>query len=400
MNSLNSLLAFAWVVAIGTNGLNYYSGEAPYQAAVILVGAAYISIVFQRELLRLVSFKVYLLVLLMLALPILLMLLSERSFDRGAYMTVICVGLVFVVTSVLALRSDLDGALTMAAFVIVAVGAALNLYELFFQNNVWSIATGRSAGFYINPNTSSEALLAYGLIFLTARMGKLRIVDLILMALVVVGVFVTFSRGGIVAGLVLITGTVLMRVQRGAVPRLLVGAMAISLLAFAFSSYVVDNLDLSTDAKMRIDSLVNNDFGAGDYEKDRGLLASEALEVFEKYPLFGAGVQASDEMPIGPHNMFLAMMVNYGVGGLVLYLAVIIRLILIARREDRSLSSRVLAFVAWLVILGFGSHNLLDNSATIPFMGLALARAFQIEFLRKESQFETLISQETIPCGY
>ena len=98
--------------------------------------------------------------------------------------------------------------------------------------------------------------------------------------------------------------------------------------------------------------------------------------------------------------MFLAMMVDYGIGGLVLYLAVIIRLILIARRADRSLSGTVLAFVAWLVIFSFASHNLLDNSATIPFMGFALARAFQIEFLRKERQFETLISQETIPCGF
>jgi O-Antigen ligase len=397
---MSSLLAFAWLVAIGTNGLNYYSAEAPYQAAVILAGVASISIVFQRELLRLVSFKPYLLVLLMLTLPILLMLLSERSFERGAYITVICVGLVFVVASALALRSDLDGALTTGAFVVVAVGVALNLYELFFQNNVWSIATGRSAGFYINPNTSSEALLAYGLIFLTARVGKLRIVDLILMALVIAGVFATFSRGGIVACLVLITAAVLMRVQRGAVPRLVVGAVAISLFAYAFSSYVVTNLDLSPDAKMRFDSLVNHDFGADDYETHRGNLAFEALELIEKYPLFGAGDRAIVEMPIGSHNMFLAMAVHYGIGGFVLYLAVIIRLILIARRADRSLSATVLAFVAWLVILGFSSHNMLDNSATIPFMGVALARAFQIEFLRKERQFETLISQETVPCGY
>jgi hypothetical protein len=396
---MNKFFAFAWLFAIGTNGVNYYSQEAPYQAALILAGTAYFVIVFQRELLGLVSCKDYLLVLLMLVLPLLLMLLSDRSFERGLYTSLSCVLLVFVVASVLAVRADLDQALPIAAFVIVAVGATLNLYELLVANNVWSTAPGRSAGFYINPNSSSEALLGYGLIFLTARMGKLRVVDLILIALVVVGVFATFSRGGIVAGLVLLTATALMRVQRESVPRLIVGAVAISLLAFAFSSYVVRNLDLSTDATIRFDSLVNG-FGVGDYERDRGALASEALEVIEKYPVFGAGVQASGEMPIGPHNMFLAMMLDYGVGGLVLYLVVIIRLILIARRADRSLSGTVLAFVAWLVILGFGSHNMLDNSATIPFMGVALARAFQIEFLRKERQVETLISQETIPCGY
>jgi O-Antigen ligase len=396
---MNSLFTFAWLVAIGTNGVNYYSQEAPFQAALILAGAAYFLFVFQRELLRLVSFNDYLLVLLMLVLPLLLMMLSDRSFERGVYTSLTCVLLVFVVASVLAVRAELDQALAIAAFVIVAVGATLNLYELLVANNVWSIAPGRSAGFYVNPNVSGEALLGYGLIFLTARMGKLRIVDLILIALVVVGVFATFSRGGIVAGLVLITATALMRVQRESVPRLIVGAVAISLLAFAFSSYVVRNLDLSTDATKRFESLLDVG-GIGDYQRDRGGAASSALDLIAEYPVFGAGVQASGEMPIGPHNMFLAMMLDYGAGGLVLYLAVIIRLILIARRADRTLSGTVLAFVAWLAILGFGSHNMLDNSATIPFMGFALARAFQIEFLRKERQVEQLISEETIPCGY
>jgi hypothetical protein len=397
---MNSLLAFAWLVAIGTNGVNYYSQEAPYQAAVILAGAAYFVIVFQRELLRLVFFKDYLLVLLMFVVPILLMLLSERSFGRGAYTTEICFGLIFVVASVLALRSDLDWALTMAAFVIVTVGAALNLYELFLQNNVWSTTPGRSAGFYVNPNVSGEALLGYGLIFLTARMGKLRIVDLILIALVVVGVFSTFSRAGIIASLVLITAAALMRVQREAVPRLVVGAVALSLLAFAFSSYVISNLDLSKDATQRIESLLEEG-GVGDYERDRGAAMSESLELIREYPVFGAGFRAIyDEMSEGPHNMFVAMMVNYGIGGLIIYLVVIIRLVVTARCAGRDLSGTVWVYVGWLVIFSFASHNLLDDAATIPFMGFALARAFQIEFLRKERQFETLISQETIPCGY
>jgi O-Antigen ligase len=396
---MNSLFAFVWLVAIGTNGVNYYSQEAPLQAALILMGAAYFLFVFQRELLRLGSFNDYLLVLLMLILPLLLMLLSDRPFERGVYTSLICVLLVFVVTSVVALRADLEQALTIAAFVIVAVGATLNLYELLVANNVWSTAPGRSAGFYINPNSSSEALLGYGLIFLTARIGKLKIVDLILSALVVVGVCATFSRAGILASLVLLPAAALMRVQRASVPGLVVGAVAMSLLAFAFFSYVVSHLDLSKDATKRIESLFEEG-GVGDYERDRGGAASAALDVIAEYPVFGAGVRSAGELPEGPHNMFLAMMVDYGIGGLIVYLVVIIRLILIARHADRSLSATVLAFVAWLVIFSLSSHNMLEYSPTIPFMGFALARAFEIEFLRKESQFETLIPQETIPYGY
>jgi O-Antigen ligase len=396
---MNSLFAFGWLVAIGTNGVNYYSQEAPFQAALILAGATYFLFVFQQELQRLVSFNDYLLVLLMLVLPLLLMLLSDRPFERGVYTSLICVLLVFLVTSVLALRADLDPALATAAFVIVAVGATLNLYELLVANNVWSNAPGRSAGFYINPNSSSEALLGYGLIFLTARIGKLRIVDLILSALVVVGVVATFSRAGILASLVLLPAAALMRVHCESVPRLVAGAVVTSLLAFAFISYVVQSLDLSPDATKRIESLIEAG-GVGDYQSDRGGAASAALDLIAEHPVFGAGVRSAGEMSEGPHNMFLAMMVDYGIGGLTVYLVVIIRLILMARRADRSLSATVLAFIAWLVIFSFSSHNMLDYAATIPFMGFAVARAFQIEFLRKESQFETLIPRETIPYAY
>jgi O-antigen ligase len=375
---LNSLLAFAWLVFIGTNVGNYYSGEAPYQGAVILAGAVYFLFVFRRELQHLVFCKDYLLVFSMFVLPLLLMLLSDRSFDRGAYTSQVAVSLVFVVASVLALQADLDRTLTIAAFVIVAVGVALNLYELLVANNVFSNAPGRSAGLYGNPNFSSEVLLGYGLICLTARMGKLRIIDLILMALVVVGVFATFSRGGMLAGLVLLPAAALMRVQRESVPRLVFGAVAISLLAFAFFSYVVDNLDLSKDATERISSLIEAR-GIGAYEEGRGSAASAALEVIEEDPVFGAGVLTIYAMPEGPHNMFLAMMVDYGIGGLILYLLVLIRLVITARRAGHELSGTIWVYVGWLIILSFASHNLLGNAADIPLMGFALARAFQIQ---------------------
>jgi O-antigen ligase len=93
-------------------------------------------------------------------------------------------------------------------------------------------------------------------------------------------------------------------------------------------------------------------------------------------------------MPEGPHNMFLAMMVDYGIVGLIAYLVIIIRLILIVRGADRKISGTILFFVAWLVIFSFASHNLLGNTATIPLMGFALARAYQIQYSRRGRQIE------------
>jgi len=105
-----------------------------------------------------------------------------------------------------------------------------------------------------------------------------------------------------------------------------------------------------------------------------------------EHPLLGGGVGTINDMPVasdqyhlGPHNMFLAMMMEYGIVGLIAYLVIITRLILIARRADRNLSGTILFFVAWLVMFSFTSHNLLSNTATIPLMGFALARAYRIQ---------------------
>lgn len=42
------------------------------------------------------------------------------------------------------------------------------------ENNLWSTAPGRSAGFYINPNISGGALIGYGLMFFSGSSNKLK----------------------------------------------------------------------------------------------------------------------------------------------------------------------------------------------------------------------------------
>jgi O-Antigen ligase len=389
---MNRLFAFAWLVIVGTNVAEYYSEAAAYSGAVILAGAAYFLFAFRRELLRLACSVDYLLVLAILVVPILLMLVSDRSFERGSYTSHVATALGFVVASVLVLRPELDRTLTIAAFAIVAVGVALNLYELFVENNVWSIAQGRSAGFYINPNISAEALVGYGLVFLLGRSTRFIIADLILTAFVLVGVFATFSRTGILASLVLLTSAILMRAERRHMPRIVFGGVVVALLSFAFAYFVVHNLDLSEDATVRILSLVESG-GVGDYGEDRGLAAQDALHLAMENPVLGAGVGTIYDMSEGPHNMFLAMMVDYGIVGLLVYLVMIVRLIQIARGADRDASGMILFVVAWLVIFGFASHNLLRNTVTIPLIGFALGRAYQIQCSRKARRVESTRSR-------
>ena len=359
-------------------GLQSFSQDTPFEGAVILAGGIYFAFAFPRELRRLVFFKDYLLVLSLLVLPILLMLLSDESFERHIYTSLSSVALVFVVASVLALRSDLDRITEWAAFSIVATGVTLNLYELFVANNLWSNAPGRSAGFYVDANISASALLGYGLLFLTARAGNLRLVDPILTTLIAIGVFATFSRTGILATLILLTGLALSRVGRKNVIRIVIGLVAVSSIAFALVSYVVHNLDLSQDAARRISSLIEAG-GVGDFEKDRGAAASGAWDIIVEHPVFGGGVRTASKMWEGPHNMFLAMMVDYGIFGLIVYLAVITRLILAACRAGRELGRPLVLYVGWLLIYSLALHTLLEDAMSILLLGYALARSYRIQ---------------------
>jgi hypothetical protein len=78
--------------------------------------------------------------------------------------------------------------------------------------------------------------------------------------------------------------------------------------------------------------------------------------------------------------MFVAVLVDYGAIGLIIYLLIIARLALFASRADRIVSGQIWLYVGWLIVFGFASHNLTSELPTIPLMGFAYARASAIRF--------------------
>jgi O-antigen ligase len=379
---MNKFLVLMWTVIIGTNAAAYYSRTMPYQGAIVLAGAGCFLFLFHKEILRLVFNANFLIALAILAVPILLMLLSDHSFERAAYTSQIVLSLIFVVACVLASRPELDRTLAAAAVAIVLVGVAQNLYELFLENNLWSIAPGRSAGFHVNPNISAETIVGYATVFLLARPKRLGVLDFAFVVLVLVGVFCTFSRAGMVVGLMLMTAGILARAQHRQVPRIVLSGFVALIVAFAFASFVVENIDLSPDARTRVVSLIESG-GIGDYEQERGMTGLESLQIALENPVLGAGVGSLarlGDVSEGPHNTFLAVMLEYGLVGLGLYVIMILRLVRVARRGDPVLSRPVLFLMAWLVLFGFASHTMLTNPETIALLGFAVARACRVRF--------------------
>ena len=371
-------LAFLWLVLIGTNAAGYYAEReaSPYLGYLILAGTVYFSLYFNKELLSLASFRESYLVLIGYSAPILLMLLADRSFSRGDYTSQIALLGSIVVASVLASRRDLDSTLTASATVIVCVGAAMNLFELFVHQNMWSTAPGRSAGFYINPNVSSMSLTGFASLVLLSRRRSLEILDLILMAVMVAGVFATFSRTGILLALLVLTVVLLARAPAGRIFKTVISTIAIATLSFWFVSYVVSSVDLSPDALSRVWSLEERG-GVGDYANERGHLVGVGLDSISSPAvlMFGSGPLANYSLPETVHNTYIALLVDYGLVGVSFYLFLLIRLAVLAKTAGPRSSRIVWCVVGWLALWGVASHNVLNDGCSIVLLGFALAHA-------------------------
>jgi O-antigen ligase len=382
VSSVHRVVAFVWLVTIGSHFAGYYTMaanyETPYLGAVVFMGTGYFFFFLRGHLWNLLACKDYTFVLFLLMVPLAFFLLAERTIVRSAYTTVVSVTMVFVTSSLLFSRSDLKRTLMAAACVIVFVGVALNLYELLIHSNTWSIAPGRSAGLYVNPNISGAVLLGYGLFFLSRRTDGLTIADLLLMAVLTIGVFATFSRSSILALLVLLSALVFARMQRGDLLKVFGGIAMVAIAGGVFAAYVLRNVDLSDDAAIRITSLLTS-WGVGDYEQDRMYAIDASMELILKDPLLGAGAGTMYALPEGPHNMFVAMMLDYGLLGLLLYVVLIVRLVLVALRGRLSDTLPLWVFIGWIGIFSLVSHNLLDYVPYIPLFAFALVNACRIQ---------------------
>jgi hypothetical protein len=379
---MNRFIAITFLVLLGTNVAQYYSEDAPFLGAVILGGFTYFVLISFRQFNSALLMPDFLLILFLgFVLPILLMTISDRSFDRGAYTSQIGTAMTLVTTYVIALRQGQTRVLEISAFMIVAIAASLNIYEVFVENNVWSLSPGRSAGFYVNPNISAEALVGYAYIYILNRSGKLTMADYCLIGFFVVGILTTVSRAGILIAPVVLITAVMYRMQIKNYFKIAAWLAFSAFAIFAVASFVLTNFDLSEDATMRFLSLTEGG-GVGDYRQDRGVAAGVAIDLAMTSPFFGVGVRTIFDMIEGPHNMFIAMLTDYGILGLLVYVGIIFRLILIARQTNTQFAIALWLFCGWIVMFGFVSHNLLNNTSTLALFGFSLACVLQIRASR------------------
>ncbi|OQX12883.1 MAG: hypothetical protein BWK76_17030 [Desulfobulbaceae bacterium A2] len=193
------------------------------------------------------------------------------------------------------------------------------------------------------------------------------------------GVVTTFSRTGIILMLLPVIVYCIKNISRGisiaTVLKTFILLVVFIFCAVYFAVFIIDNFDLSSDALMRVDSLLYGNLSES-YSEARGDLASYMLDVYMQSPVFGNGVGYASIFPEGTHNMFLYIAIDMGIIGLLYYILLIARVVTMRMRQLLMLNVNgimSIALICWLVLYGFASHNIIyDMPLLLPLSFIVL----------------------------
>lgn len=253
----------------------------------------------------------------------------------------------------------------------VLVGVALNVYEVFVPLS-FSEIIGRSAGLYINPTTSSLALVGGMIITVTIVPRWFRSIYVLTAG---VGVLSTFSRGGIILWCVATAGFVLFRLipSRDVVKAMVLGALIFAALIIQQGSEFLDALTrtgvLNANVEERLEWLTDPSGVQDRSGWARTYVAKRLWEKWAETPFFGEGTGAAySAFEIPPHNQYLLLMVDHGLVGMLLFPLLLLSVIYEARGVSIAL---VLLFGFVQALAGLMSNTLLTEPQTLLLLAVA-----------------------------
>jgi O-antigen ligase len=271
------------------------------------------------------------------------------------------------------------GAVRSARWAIVFAvlfGVTVNIYD-FFVPMTFSEVQGRSAGLYINPNLSGEALVFGMILGVTVLPSYFRGPFLLLAG---VGIFLTLSRGAMVAWFLAVCGLIFF--AKGLRVKDLVWTFVLSLLVVGIVllpklDAILTTMDqahvVTKDTERRFEWLTDP-FGASDNSAlQRQYLAEQAWSKFSEHPWIGSGTGTFHEsFDLPPHNQYLSYMLDHGIVGAAIMPLLILALIWEARGETMRVG---LVFGATTLWLSFWTHSMLSFGHSLLLFALLAAMA-------------------------
>jgi O-antigen ligase len=262
---------------------------------------------------------------------------------------------------------------------IAAIG--VNFYELFYPQTFSSVV-GRAAGLYMNPNRAGIALVLGMIVTLDLIPPRWRLAFALLVG---TGIAITVSRSamsGWAIVMFIMLWTKQINLRRSLAVGLAITIIGAILLAWQWDN-VMDKLKASNvlnDNVMGRLEWFNQPMANDDSAIEREAVAAIAFDMFADSPLIGNGVGASRKLlmiaggiQISSHNQYLNLMVDHGILGCLLLPLLVLASLWQARGDERR---RAFAFAAFVLFMGFFSHNLLEERFILLLFSLLGAMNF------------------------
>lgn len=261
------------------------------------------------------------------------------------------------------------------ARVAVLAGVASIAWDLVAPGS-FSTEVARAAGFGANANAAALQIVVP--LAIALRYDRLRVGDLALVAVAVLGVFATLSRGGgVMLGCVLaawIAATFFgpaLRGEPGALRVVVATLLATPLVVGALAAVVATSpMFEEVTARRRIDILLGRSSFVQPRES-RVELAREYVDLISVEPVLGHGPGFVHARLRGPHNMFLRTWVELGLAGIVAFCA---WLVVLLHHGVRRNSVPGVLLVVILVLVSLVSDNLLEQRLVMLFVGIEMGR--------------------------
>jgi O-antigen ligase len=135
---------------------------------------------------------------------------------------------------------------------------------------------------------------------------------------------------------------------------------AIAVFAVISIAWLSQNIDLSDEAAMRLNSILTGSV-ADASAQGRVLLAQHALEVAREN-FWGHGLGFVERKGVEPHNTYLYLAIDYGVPGLVLYLTILFAGLGAALRAGWRRGANAILIALLLIWSSFFTHYVANGS--------------------------------------
>jgi O-antigen ligase len=208
---------------------------------------------------------------------------------------------------------------------------------------------------------------------------------LLFVLIVGVGVLFTFSRAAIVGWIICVL--IIIKTDQISLRRSLATGFAVAAISMIVITAQWDNIQykledmgvLNSNVMGRLDWF-NKSVALDSSALGRQEVAAIAFEKFADNPILGEGVGSSQRLliveggtEISSHNQYLNLMVDHGIAGIFILPFLALALLWQARGEAKHTG---FAFVAFILFIGFFSHNILEERFILLTFSLMAAMAF------------------------